>query len=87
MNTIHGAFCLASLNKSRTRDGPTPTNISIKSDPDIVKKGTLASPATAFANKVLPVPLLFQVKAKIIKKSFNLFILHENTSNYLRRTT
>ena len=41
---------------SLTRDAPTPTNISTKSDPDIVKKGTPASPAIALASKVLPVP-------------------------------
>ena len=41
---------------SRTRDAPTPTNISTKSDPDIEKNGTLASPAIAFASRVLPVP-------------------------------
>ena len=41
---------------SRTRLAPTPTNISTKSEPEIVKKGTLASPATARAVKVLPVP-------------------------------
>ena len=35
---------------------PTPTNISTKSDPEIVKKGTPASPAIALANKVFPVP-------------------------------
>jgi hypothetical protein len=56
MNTIQGAFCFAFSNRSRTRLAPTPTNISTKSDPDIVKNGTLDSPATAFANKVLPVP-------------------------------
>src|SRR5699024_8836709 len=33
-----------------------PTNISTKSDPLIVKKGVPASPATARANNVLPVP-------------------------------
>ena len=53
---IHGAFSLACLNKSLTRDAPTPTNISTKSDPEIEKKGTSASPATALANNVLPVP-------------------------------
>ena len=53
---IAGAFSFACLNKSRTRDAPTPTNISTKSDPDNEKNGTLASPATAFANKVFPVP-------------------------------
>src|SRR5690606_35304249 len=47
---------LACLNKSRTREAPTPTNISTKSEPDKEKKGTCASPATAFASKVLPVP-------------------------------
>ena len=56
MNIIEGAFALAFLIKSLTLDAPTPTNISTKSDPDIVKNGTLDSPATAFANKVLPVP-------------------------------
>ena len=33
-----------------------PTNISINSDPDMEKKGTSASPATAFASIVFPVP-------------------------------
>ena len=41
---------------SRTRDAPTPTNISTKSEPEILKNGTFASPAIAFASKVLPVP-------------------------------
>ena len=40
------------LNTSLTLDAPTPTNISTKSDPEIVKKGTPASPAIALANKV-----------------------------------
>ena len=56
INIIDGAFSLACLNKSLTRDAPTPTNISTKSEPDREKKGTFASPATAFANKVFPVP-------------------------------
>ena len=43
-------------NKSRTRDAPTPTNISTKSLPDMEKKGTPASPAMARARRVLPVP-------------------------------
>ena len=47
---------LAWSNKSRTRLAPTPTNISTKSEPLIEKNGTPASPATAFAIKVLPVP-------------------------------
>ena len=51
-----GDLSFACLNKSRTLEAPTPTNISTKSDPDNEKNGTLASPATAFASKVFPVP-------------------------------
>ena len=53
---IHGELRLAFLNKSRTRDAPTPTNISTNSDPEIWKNGTFASPATARATSVLPTP-------------------------------
>ena len=53
---IHGAFFVASLNKSLTREAPTPTYSSIKSEPASEKNGTCASPATALANSVLPVP-------------------------------
>ena len=53
---IQGAFFFACSKRSRTREAPTPTNISTKSEPAIVKNGTLASPAIAFASKVLPVP-------------------------------
>ncbi len=53
---IQGAFSLACLNRSRTLEAPTPTNISTKSEPEIEKKGTLASPATALASNVFPVP-------------------------------
>ena len=56
MKIIHGASFCASLNKSLTLDAPTPTNISTKSEPAREKNGTLASPATAFARSVLPVP-------------------------------
>ena len=56
MKIIQGAFFLACSNISRTRLAPTPTNISTKSEPEIEKKGTFASPAIALANKVLPVP-------------------------------
>jgi len=56
MKIMQGAFSFAWRNKSRTRDAPTPTNISTKSEPESEKKGTSASPATAFASKVLPVP-------------------------------
>ena len=53
---IAGDLSLACLNKSRTLEAPTPTNISTKSEPDNEKNGTLASPATALAKRVLPVP-------------------------------
>ena len=53
---IQGACFLPSSNKSRTLDAPTPTNISTKSEPEMEKNGTPASPATAFASSVLPVP-------------------------------
>ena len=56
INIIDGAFSLACLNASRTRLAPTPTNISTKSEPLIEKNGAPASPATAFANNVFPVP-------------------------------
>uniref|UniRef100_A0A182N998 Uncharacterized protein n=1 Tax=Anopheles dirus TaxID=7168 RepID=A0A182N998_9DIPT len=56
MNNMHGAFLRAIANMSRTRDGPTPTNISRNSDPDTVMNGTFASPAVALASSVLPVP-------------------------------
>src|SRR5919205_917481 len=56
MKTMHGAFFFACAKRSRTRDAPTPTNISTKSDPLIEKNGTPASPATARASSVLPVP-------------------------------
>ena len=48
INIIQGACLVASLNKSLTRDAPTPTNISTKSEPASEKKGTSASPATAW---------------------------------------
>src|SRR5688500_20048294 len=56
MNTMQGACFFACSNMSRTRDAPTPTNISTKSEPEIEKNGTLASPAMALASSVLPVP-------------------------------
>ena len=56
IKTIQGAFSLACLNRSRTLAAPMPTNISTNSEPEIEKKGTLASPATALASSVLPVP-------------------------------
>ncbi len=53
---MQGLLFFACSNMSRTRDAPTPTNISTKSEPEIVKNGTLASPAIARAINVLPVP-------------------------------
>ena len=41
---------------SRTRLAPTPTNLSTKPEPEMEKNGTPASPATALASRVLPVP-------------------------------
>src|SRR5437867_3319421 len=52
MNTMHGAACFACSNRSRTREAPTPTNISTKSEPEIEKNGTPASPATARAERL-----------------------------------
>ena len=49
-------MALACSNRSRTRAAPTPTNISTNSLPLSEKNGTAASPATARASKVLPVP-------------------------------
>ena len=51
-----GACLRAVWNRSRTRAAPTPTNISMKSEPVTEMKGTPASPATARAMSVLPVP-------------------------------
>ena len=56
MNKIAGEASLAVLNRSRTRDAPTPTNIWINSLPEMEKNGTPASPATARARRVFPVP-------------------------------
>ena len=53
---MHGAFSRAWRKRSRTRLAPTPTNISTKSEPEMRKNGTPASPATARARSVLPVP-------------------------------
>jgi len=55
-NMMHGEFFLPCSKRSRTRDAPTPTNISTKSEPHNEKNGTPASPAIALASKVLPVP-------------------------------
>ena len=56
MNTMAGASFLACSNRSLTRLAPTPTYISTKSEPEMERNCTSASPATARANRVLPVP-------------------------------
>ena len=56
MKTMAGARLRASLNRSRTRAAPTPTNSSTKLEPATEKNVTPASPATARASRVLPVP-------------------------------
>ena len=56
MKMIDGARFLASANRSLTLEAPTPTNISTKLEPLREKNGTPASPATARASRVLPVP-------------------------------
>ncbi|XXG59965.1 hypothetical protein AAC387_Pa04g1961 [Persea americana] len=56
MNTMQGAFDFAFSNKSLTLDAPTPTNSSTNSDAAQEKNGTPASPATARAKRVFPVP-------------------------------
>ena len=56
MNTIAGAASLACLNRSRTREAPMPTIASTNSEADIEKNAASASPATARASSVLPVP-------------------------------
>src|SRR3974377_515040 len=56
MKMILGDLPAAWLNMSRTRAAPTPTNISTKSEPVRLRKGTPASPATARASRGLPGP-------------------------------
>ena len=56
MKMIARPILRACWNRSRTRLAPTPTNISMKSEPVTLRKPTPASPATARANSVLPVP-------------------------------
>mmetsp|Transcript_13670 Transcript_13670/g.38718 ORF Transcript_13670/g.38718 Transcript_13670/m.38718 type:complete len:295 (+) Transcript_13670:912-1796(+) len=53
---MQGALDFAFSKRSRTREAPTPTNSSTNSEAAQEKKGTPASPATALARRVLPVP-------------------------------
>mmetsp|Transcript_44517 Transcript_44517/g.117675 ORF Transcript_44517/g.117675 Transcript_44517/m.117675 type:complete len:292 (-) Transcript_44517:382-1257(-) len=56
MKTMQGALALALEKMSRTREAPTPTNLSTNSEADVVIIATPASPASARARSVLPVP-------------------------------
>ena len=56
INTMDGAALRASSNNLRTRMAPTPTNISINSEPEAEKNAEADSFAMALANRVLPVP-------------------------------
>ena len=56
MKMMQGAALRACAKRSRTRAAPTPTNISTNSEPEMEKNATPASPATARASRVLPVP-------------------------------
>lgn len=71
------------LNKSRTRLAPCPTKTSSNSGPAAWKNGTLASPATARANNVLPVPGGPTNKTPL----GNLPPKFENFSGFLRNST
>mmetsp|Transcript_20365 Transcript_20365/g.30125 ORF Transcript_20365/g.30125 Transcript_20365/m.30125 type:complete len:254 (-) Transcript_20365:641-1402(-) len=83
MKTMQGALLRASLNKSLTRLAPTPTNISMKSEPEIEKNGTFASPAVAFASKVFPVP-----GGPLNKAPFGIFAPNSvNFLGFLRNST
>ncbi len=58
------------ITTNRSMDAPT--NISMKSEPDMEKNGTLDSPAVALANMVLPVPEeLANTQSKKKKKDNN----------------
>mmetsp|Transcript_35088 Transcript_35088/g.99509 ORF Transcript_35088/g.99509 Transcript_35088/m.99509 type:complete len:279 (-) Transcript_35088:1074-1910(-) len=56
INTTQGARLRASAKSSRTRAAPRPTKSSTNSEAEAAKKGTPASPATALASSVFPVP-------------------------------
>ena len=56
MKIMQGAFFFACSNKSLTLAAPAPTKSSTNSEPEMMKKGTSASPATALERRVFPVP-------------------------------
>ena len=53
---MQGAFFFACSNRSLTLAAPAPTKSSTNSEPEMMKKGTSASPATALERRVFPVP-------------------------------
>mmetsp|Transcript_5976 Transcript_5976/g.18052 ORF Transcript_5976/g.18052 Transcript_5976/m.18052 type:complete len:313 (-) Transcript_5976:653-1591(-) len=56
MKMMHGALALAFSKRSLTLLAPTPTKSSTNSEAEQEKNGVPASPATALASKVFPVP-------------------------------
>ena len=56
MNITQGAFSRAVLKSFLTLEMPLPRNLSLKSLPTIAMNAEPDSPASAFANSVLPVP-------------------------------
>ncbi len=56
INSTHGAESIACCQSFLILAAPTPTNISMKSEPAVAISGTPASPAIALAIRVLPVP-------------------------------
>src|SRR5213075_517827 len=67
MKMMHGAFFFPCSNRSRTREAPTPTNISTKSEPEIAKNGTLASPAIARARRAHQQDALGDLSAQLLE--------------------
>ena len=53
---MHGALFFASSKSFRILLAPTPTYFSSKSEPETALNFTPASPASAFASSVFPVP-------------------------------
>ena len=66
---MDGASLFALANRSLTREAPMPTYNSTNSLAEQLINGTSASPATAFASKVLPVP--GRPTCKVIKRDIH----------------
>jgi len=80
---MQGAFFLACSKRSLTLAAPAPTKSSTNSEPDNEKNGTPASPAIAFAKRVLPVP-----GGPTKRTPFGILAPTEvNFSGYLRKVT